>query len=107
MIRRSDEKFLWTRHVEVKMRYYHLTKSRVKRVIRHPTRLEEGILEDAIAAMSPAGGKKYSEIWTLYVLSEIQGKKKIKIITAWRYPGRAPERDPVPTKVLQEIRNLL
>lgn len=34
-------------------------------------------------------------------------EKKIKIITAWRYPGESPERDPVPQEILGEIRNLL
>ena len=33
--------------------------------------------------------------------------KKIKIITAWRYPGKAPEHDPVPEKILREIKSLL
>ena len=32
---------------------------------------------------------------------------KIKIITAWRYPGKSPERDPVPQEVLREIRKIL
>lgn len=100
--------YLWTQHSRIKMRQYRLTESRIKRIIRHPARMEEGILENAIACMQPAGGKKYSEIWAMYVLSKTKDKsKKIKIITAWRYPGRAPERDPVPTKILQEIKNLL
>lgn len=154
MIRSLDEKFLWTQHSKIKMRHYRLTESRVKRVIRHPTRVEEGILEGAIAAMSPAGGKRYSEIWVMYLVTERGntfsrhdsavpaaaslrvgaistkggpsksrlplsrkrivspyggwgGEKKIKVITAWRYPGRAPERDPIPVEILREIRKIL
>lgn len=121
------------------MRYYHLSESRLKRVIRYPARVEEGILEGAVACMQEAGSKRYSEIWVMYVLTReggspalpraahkensvlsprdkergqtatrlAEGIKKIKVITAWRYPGRAPERDPVPVEILQEIKNIL
>lgn len=85
------------------MNHYRLTELRVKRIIRHPARIEEGILDDAVACMQPAGGKKYSEIWTMYVVD----KQRIKIITAWRYPGKSPERDPVPMEVLREIKNII
>ena len=180
------DKYIWTNHSKMKMRHYRLTESRVKRIIRHPARAEEGILEGAIAAMQPAEGKKYSEIWVMYVLAHkggsgdntfsrhahpasagfVKGRcdfspsakpgkshlplsrkhiastapfiadglernitaqyfqkhfprfngisafgrsemKKVKVITAWRYPGRAPERDPVPDSILKEIKNIL
>ena len=186
---RGDEKYLWTLHAQMKMRHYRLTESRVKRVIRHPARIEEGILENAIAVMQPAdpvrsqprrdvgaagafgrrtsngaGGKKYSEIWVMYVLlvdagssalrfrnttrpssdglaqqeasrsgkaghhadsppdgfetavprphqssrfGGFTGRKKIKIITAWRYPGKSPTRDPIPQTILREVRSIL
>ena len=103
----GSEKYIWTHHSRMKMNYYRLTESRVKRIIRYPVRLEEGIFEGAIAAMSPADGKKYSEIWTLYLISKDKGSKKIKIITAWRYPGKSPARDPIPPEVLREIKSLL
>ena len=67
------DKYIWTNHSKMKMRHYRLTESRIKRVIRHPTRVEEGILEGAIAAMQPAEGKKYSEIWVMYVLAHKGG----------------------------------
>lgn len=141
-----DDKYFWTNHSKIKMRQYRLTESRVKRIIRHPSRIEEGIFEGAVACMQPAGGKQYSEIWTLYLLvndvvpsprpssftketlpfsSHTKGgarphrfeeegissfakrRKKIKIITAWRYPGRSPARDPIPAEVLKEIRSIL
>lgn len=89
------------------MRYYRLTESRVRRIVRHPARVEEGIFKGAVACMQPSGGKSYSEIWALYMLAKIQGEKKLKIITAWRYPGRSPARDPIPPEVLREIRSLI
>ncbi len=158
------DKYLWTLHAQMKMRHYRLTESRVKRVIRHPARVEEGILKNAVAAMQPAEGKKYSEIWVMYVLlvdagssalrfrntirpssdglaqqeasrsgkaghhadsppdgfetatprphqssrsGGFTGRKKIKIITAWRYPGKSPARDPVPQEILKEIRRIV
>ena len=88
------------------MRHYRLTEARVKRIIRYPVRQEEGIIDGAVASMQPAEGKNYSEIWTLYVLSGT-AKKQIKIISAWRYPGKSPERDPIPADILREIRTLL
>lgn len=137
--------YIWTNHAREKMRFYRLTESRIKRIIRHPRRVEEGILEGAVACMQPANssnlgearpggrpaeGKNYSEIWVMYVIEKSKVKAqnskvaahripekftrilesnqgKIKIITAWRYPGKSPERDPVPEEVLSEIRNLL
>lgn len=129
----SDEKYIWTHHAQMKLRYYRLTESRIKRVIRHPSRIEESIVEGAVACMQPASaiavasafanaladksagkpayGKNYSEIWVMYVLINARRKEKkikqMKIITAWRYPGRSPERDPVPAEILREIRNLI
>ncbi|MBI2121687.1 MAG: hypothetical protein HYT98_01060 [Candidatus Sungbacteria bacterium] len=112
-----SDKYIWTQHSRMKMRHYRLTESRIKRVIRHPARAEEGILPRAIAAMSPAEGKKYSEIWVMYMVTAVRGisnsqfpipkPKRIKVITAWRYPGHAPERDPVPDSILKEIKGLL
>ena len=88
------------------MRHYRLTEARVKRIIRHPARTEEGIIEGAVACMQPTEGKNYSEIWVLYVLSG--GKdKQIKVISTWRYPGKSPERDPIPPAILREIRATL
>ena len=60
-------------------------------------------MEGAIACMQPAGGKTYSEIWVMYAVKD----KQIIVITAWRYPGKFPERDPVPRKVLSEVRNII
>lgn len=85
------------------------------RVLRYPMRIEEGILDGAVACMQPAGsggagGKKYSEIWAMYVIGakhKAKNEKQLKIITVWRYPGKSPQRDPVPAEILRDIKNLI
>jgi len=101
------------------MRQYGIGEGRVKRIIRFPKRVEEGIAPKTVAVMQPAGSKRYSEIWVMYKLTKQATKDskqktndfkqvgKIKIITAWRYPGKSPERDPVPQEVIEEVRRLL
>jgi len=96
------KKFYWTQHVKDKLRYYNLSKQRVKRVFRHPERLEEGVAENTLAAMQAAGSKKHPyEIWLMYQV----GKEKIKIISAWKYPGRtkAGDKIPIPREILTEL----
>jgi len=100
---KDDSKYAWTHHVFEKMKFYGISESRIKRIIRFPKRLEEGIVEGTVAVMQPAGTKRYSEIWVMYKLAG----RKIKIITAWRYPGKSPERDPVPQEIINEVRSLL
>ena len=116
---KADQTYAWTHHAHDKMRYYRLSEARVKRIIRHPARIEEGIVEGAIACMQPNASvmgkiglpmiatdkqkKNYSEIWVMYAIKQ----KQIVVITAWRYPGKSPERDPVPQNVLGEVRNIL
>jgi len=114
---KDNDKYVWTHHVFEKMKYYGISESRIKRIIRYPKRTEEGIVSNTAAVMQPAGTKRYQEIWVMYKLapgranpkSEILNpkQKKIKIITAWRYPGKSPERDPVPREIINEIQSLL
>ena len=116
---KNDSKYSWTNHVWMKMQYYGISEGRIKRIIRFPKRTEEGIAPDTVAVMQPTDTKRYSEIWVMYTLVGkgrqvisnsqflISKQPKIKIITAWRYPGESPERDPVPQEILGEIRNLL
>ena len=33
----------------------------------------------------------------------INSNKKITIISAWRYPGMAPEHDPIPSEIMREL----
>lgn len=108
-----SEKYLWTKHSLYKIKHYGLSEQRVKRIIRYPTRTEEAIIPGMIAAMSPCGRKNYSEIWTIYQLvkrADIKYKilntkySQIKVITAWRYPGKSPARNPIPKEILEEIK---
>lgn len=95
--------YTWTNHSKHKIRYYRLSESLIKRVIRFPKRTEEGIVENTICAMRPAQSKKYHEIWTMYKIVE----RRIKVITAWRYPGKSPKRNPIPQEILDEIYSIL
>ncbi len=108
----QKEKIVWTNHSKDKMRYYRLSENRVLNILRKPRRKEEGIAEGTIAAMQPSGTKKNpKEIWMMYqiVKSTIRGQKykKIKIISAWRYPGITPlgERPIIPDEVLKDLRD--
>jgi len=89
------------------MKYYRISPSLVKRVIRYPERTEEGIAPETIASMKVAKSKKRQEIWVMYRSSKKEKNQKIRIITAWRYPGESPERNPVPENILQEVKELL
>jgi len=47
--------YIWTSHVQSKMQFYRLSESKVKQIIRHPERIEEGIVPDTVAVMKAAG----------------------------------------------------
>ncbi|KKU93977.1 MAG: hypothetical protein UY26_C0003G0127 [Candidatus Jorgensenbacteria bacterium GW2011_GWA1_48_13] len=100
---KEDTRYSWTTHSFGKMREYGISESRIKRIIRFPKRTEEGIVPDTVAVMQPAGTKRYQEIWVMYAVR----KPKLRIITAWRYPGKSPERDPIPAEIIEEVRRLL
>jgi len=124
----NDKKYFWTQHVTEKMLFYGISEGRIKRIIRYPTRTEEGIAPDTVAVMQLAGTKRYAEIWVMYKvvkpktagkkmfsqlpdelvkMQDLFGAKQFKIITAWRYPGKSPERDPIPDEVMSEIKGML
>lgn len=97
------EEIIWTRHSKDKMRYYRLSENRIKRVLKSPQRKEIGIAPRTVAVMQKAGTKKRpTEIWMLYQ----KEKKKLKIISAWRYPGISPVREPppIPEDILFELK---
>ncbi len=100
----KTEKLYWTRHVKGKMRFYGLSEGRLKRVLRKPDRKELGIAPRTVAVMQKAGTKKRpTEIWLMY-----QKYKNItKMITAWRYPGISPKRQPppIPEDILWELKH--
>jgi len=102
-IPKNDSKHYWTQHSVRKMLFYGLTADRVKRIIRNPKRVENGVAENTIAVMNPTGtNKKPTEIWTMY---QQKGNKKI-IISAWRYPGVSPvgKTIPIPLDILEELK---
>lgn len=89
----------WTKHAREKMKFYRLSEARVKRVLHHPDRVEEGIAPKTVANMQKAGSRKHpSEIWVMY-------QSGTKIISAWRYPGQSPvgEKIKIPDGVRQDL----
>ncbi|MEK7500935.1 MAG: hypothetical protein AAB642_02305 [Patescibacteria group bacterium] len=123
MFPKDDKKYSWTRHVVGKMQYYRLSESIIKRIIRHPKRVERGIAEGTVACMIPRTSavrsrgrphfiktprgrpSKGEELWVMY---QQKGQRK-HIITTWRYPGVSPVRDvlPIPQDILEEIKDLV
>ncbi len=81
---------------------YRLSESMIKRIIRYPERTEDGIAEDTLAAMRQSLSKK-EELWVMYVIKNGQ----ILIVTAWRYPGKSPKRNPIPKEILKEAREII
>ncbi|MGB9743355.1 MAG: hypothetical protein ACPLW9_01420 [Minisyncoccales bacterium] len=106
LIENEKQEFIWTNHARQKLRQYRFSEKRVLRIFRRPDRVEEGIAEGTIAAMQITGTKKHpTEAWVMYVIIKSKNKKKIKIISAWRYPGRTPanERPIIPQDTLEEL----
>ena len=111
---KNDQKFYWTRHVLPKMLHYRISESLIRRIIRYPKRMEEGVALETMAAMIPAGSvKRPQEVWVMYAKSSNAKIKshssKIVVITAWRYPGTSPVRTqiPIPRDILSELDDVL
>jgi len=102
---KTFERIHWTKHSKAKLRQYQLSEKRVLRVLRKPDRKEEGIAPGTTAAMQIAGTKKHpTEIWLMFQIKN----KKMRIISAWRYPGRSPiGKPPIPEDVLEDLENIL
>jgi len=103
-ILRDNGKIFWTKHSKSKMQQYRLSEKRVLRILRKPGRREEGILPGAIAQMQITGTKKHpTEVWLMYMI--LKRPKGLKVISAWRYPGRTPEgqRPIIPQDVLDGL----
>lgn len=99
---RFKMKVTWTKHSEKKLQQYQISKSRILRIIKNPYRVEEGIVPNTIALMRPPKIKNKTwkqEIWVMIQKS----KKGLKIISAWRYPGKSPKQNPIPSEILQEL----
>jgi len=102
----GQSKIYWTRHSRQKMKHYQLSESRVKRVMRYPKRIEEGIAPNTIACMQLAGK---TEIWMMYQDLKTKNKAGIRIITAWRYPGKSPigKAIPIPEDILKDLKKII
>jgi len=99
-------RIFWTKHALEKMRFYNLSGNRIKRVLRNPNRKEEGIASNTLAIMQRTGTKKHpTEIWLMFKNVD----NKIKIISAWRYPGISPKGKeiPIPRDILEELGNII
>ena len=132
---KDNDKYQWTNHVKDKMLYYGISEGLIKRIVRFPKRKEEGVAPGTTAVMQPTSSKK-QEIWVMYqelsqkpssnyslpTTPDLQSKSrildfakqnrdnyKLKIISAWRYPGISPigKKIPIPDEILQELENLI
>lgn len=113
LLANREEKIFWTQHSKAKMRQYRFSEKRVLNILRRPDRRELGIAPKTIAAMQSSGTKKHpGEVWMMYShLTRTTEKKKeriLRIISAWRYPGRTPlgQRPIIPEDTLEELKFL-
>ena len=100
-------KIYWTKHSEKKIKFYKLSKQRLKRILFKPYRVEEGVALNTLAFMQPAKIKKEGKrkTWNQEIWLMIQKDKDlIKIISAWRYPGISPQTNPIPQEIIEELR---
>lgn len=113
---RADQIIYWTKHAKTKMRFYKLSEQRIKRVLNSPKRTEEGIAPNTAAMMQPAFIKtsKHKPTWSQEIWIMIQKTKRkspnanrIKIISAWRYPGMTNPGDPLPEEILNELKMII
>jgi len=106
---KNTDKITWTKHSIRKMRFYGLSENRLKRVLRNPNRKEGGVAPETLAVMQRTGSKKHpTEIWLMYqtINSKLKTQNaKLKIISAWRYPGISPKGKeiPIPDDILEEL----
>jgi hypothetical protein len=101
-------KIYWTKHAERKIRFYNLSKQRLKRVLSNPYRIEEGVAPNTIAMMQPARikKKKRKPSWNQEIWIMIQKERNfVKMISAWRYPGVSPQTNPIPKEIIDELKS--
>lgn len=110
---KDDKNFSWTQHVKNKMLHYRLSEQKIKTVLNNPSRKEEGIAPKTAAAMKRNDTpKRKEEIWVMFqqqVKSEKFKVKKLRIISAWRYPGISPKGKeiPIPEDILEDLTEIL
>lgn len=113
-------RYVFTLHAQYKMKHYGLSEQKVRSTIRTPRRREEGIVKNTVAVMQPVSPKTVNgketwkqEVWVMYTAPSQSQKKietasfskidRLKIISAWRYPGVSPKRNPIPEEILREL----
>lgn len=115
---KNDRNYFWTNHSKYKLLQYSLSPGAVKKALRRPERVEEGIAPNTTAVMKRKDTKKTKrELWVMYQKniksqkSKLKKQKniipngKIKIISVWIYPGVSPKGREiyVPEDVWKEI----
>lgn len=135
-IPKNTKEVFWTQHSLFKIQFYSLSAQKVLGVIKKPERKEEGIVKNTIAVMRPVNpkilnGKKNwkQEVWVMYQTrragnlndqisnpKQIRNskfkiknfaKRQLRIISAWRYPGVSPQKNPIPSDILAEVESLV
>lgn len=130
---KDTDTHVWTAHSKMKMRFYGLSEQRIRSVVRRPERVQEGVAEKTVAVMQPqskrrdkeTGEKTWSaEIWVMYqifqgtqkkvdidVPEKLKGifapQKKVRVISAWRYPGKTNPEEELPDAILDEIAEVI
>lgn len=110
--------FEFTSHARYKMSQYGLSEQKVKSILRNPKRSEKGIAPKTGAMMQPVSPKVVEgkelwkqEIWVMFIKKKQKSvlgnisKESIRIISAWRYPGISPKRNPIPEEIWQELQD--
>ncbi len=100
------KELLWTSHAKMKMRYYGLSETRVKRVLRNPERVEEGIADNTVAMMQ-LGSTTAKNPYEIWMMISKDNKKNTRVISAWKYPGRTKAGEPLPKAILRELREAI
>src|SRR3989344_8681066 len=99
---KDDKNFSGTSHVKNKMLHYRLSEQKIKTILKNPARKEEGIAPKTTAVMKRNDTpKRKEELWVMFQeqrTKEHKNKeiKKLRIISAWRYPGISPKGKEIP-----------
>lgn len=130
---KNTAKYYWTKHIQMKMRQYGISESRVKRILRAPLRTETGIADETIAVMQPVSTRYdratkqktwTQEYWLLYqvrhhkknlditnadpaLLASLGATTQLRLISVWRYPGVTKPGEGVPEEVLADLAEVL
>lgn len=109
---KDDAQYSWTQHVKDKMIQYRLSPQKIKTILKNPSRKEEGIAPKTVAVMKRNDTpKRKEEQWVMYqeqVKSEKLKAKKLRVISAWRYPGVSPKGKEIyiPEDILTELEKM-